>query len=86
MSQPRWIDYSLYLFTDGTDATQMMGNSNKPEKTQAPSSTIQQLNIDGLSYLGYMQMEYAHNMATRMYEGSFTLIQTTNGRNYLLVP
>ncbi|HHT14837.1 MAG TPA: ABC transporter substrate-binding protein [Clostridiales bacterium] len=86
MSQPRWIDYSLYLFTDGTDATQMMGNSNKPEKTQAPSSTIQQLNIDGLNYLGDMQLEYAHNMAIRMYEGGFRLIQTTNGRNYLLVP
>lgn len=86
MSKPRWIDYTLYLYTDGTDAAQYVANPDKPEKTQAPSSTMQCPSISGLAYLDDMQLEYAHNMVIRLYENDFRLIQTANGRNYLVIP
>ncbi len=86
MSTPHWVDYILYLYTDGTDASQFVAERSQQEKAASLSPAMQQPDISGLVYLGDMPLEYAHNMAIRLYEGGFRLIQTANGRNYLLVP
>lgn len=85
MSKPRWVDYELYLYTDGRDAQTV---SQKKEKSEAPEADAAAVRpeIAGLTYLGDLPLQYAGKIAIRLYEDGYRLLQTTNGRNYLTVP
>jgi iron complex transport system substrate-binding protein len=86
MSKPRWVEYTLYLYTDGTDAAQFGTQRTERKKPETAPTAMQRPDIAGLVYLGDMPLEYAHSVAIRLYEDGFRLIQTANGRDYLLVP
>lgn len=86
MSKPRWVDYTLYLYTDGTDAAQMAGQPPETEKPSDAPASMQRPDIPGLTYTGDLTMDYAVQAVVRLYEDGYRLLQTANGRDYLLVP
>ncbi len=86
MSKPRWVEYSLFLYTDGSDAAQFAGSEAKQGDPSPVPQSLQRPEIQGLNYTGEVAFEYAAHVRIYAYEGGARLIQTVKGRNYLLVP
>ncbi len=92
MGDPRVIAYTLYLYTDGTDAAQAAGiagpQSTQPPQTDVPgkSDISTPLNIAGLAYEKTLPLDFATCFAVHDYAGGYSVIRVADGRDYLTVP
>ncbi|HML46473.1 MAG TPA: ABC transporter substrate-binding protein [Clostridia bacterium] len=93
MGNPHVIQYTLYLYTDGTDASQAAGkNASDPAATPAaavpsePSKPSGAPAIEGLAYASTLTLEYAQCFAAYFYEDGYAVLRVNDGRDYLVVP
>lgn len=87
MSKPRWIDYTLYLYTDGTDATTLIPPKAPKKETSRQAPSFDALpQAEGVRFGEAIPLQYAKNFQIFNSDEGYALLQTANGRNYLIVP
>ncbi len=89
MSRPHLIDYTLLIsrIDDAADIEEdvlddtatLFADTKSADVTKPPV-------IEGLSFLSTDENEYAKEFAIHRYDGGYTVLSVSDGRNYLIVP
>lgn len=94
MGDPHVVDYTVYVFTDGTDAAEAAGvTAEEPketpdaaEKPEANNSLADAPSIAGLTFESELVLQYATCFRAYLYADGYSVISISDGRDYLVVP
>ena len=87
MSEPHEIEYQIYVSSEAAEAADAGKGTAGSASAAAPGANfLDPKQIEGLTYVSEMELDYAKQFHVYNYEEGFKLIQVEGSAQYLLVP